>query len=110
LAHPFGGRAECESISSPELNTPDWLLADLKGRQPAGRMRDQAEEDDRRPTPADARYVLCHLRYKLRVRSDRGTLYATRKEPRIRWLHRILVGDRQGHELPPTIRRVETRS
>jgi hypothetical protein len=25
-----------------------------------------------------------------------------RQEPRVRWLHPILVGDRQGHDLPPT--------
>jgi hypothetical protein len=30
-----------------------------------------------------------------------------RQEPRIRWLHPILVGDPEGHELPPTVRRVE---
>ncbi len=40
-------------------------------------MRDQAEEDDRRPRAADARYVLRQLRYKLRMGSDRRTLCAT---------------------------------
>jgi hypothetical protein len=30
-----------------------------------------------------------------------------RQEPRVRWLHPILVGDPEGHDLPPTIRRVK---
>ena len=43
------------------------------------------------------------------IRRAHYRLYWTgrgRGEPRIRWLHPILVGDREGHELPPTIRRV----
>ncbi len=47
------------------------------------------------------------------VRRAHYHLYWTgrgRQEPRIRWLHPILVGDRQGHELPPTIRTVEAPS
>ena len=67
-------------VYAPELTTPERLLSDLKGRERAGRMRDQAEEDDRRPTPADARYVLLRqLCYKPRVRSDRRTFYAHRR-------------------------------
>lgn len=47
------------------------------------------------------------------VRRGHYHLYWTgpgRQEPQVRWLHPMLVGDRDGHELPPTIRRVDGQS
>jgi hypothetical protein len=43
------------------------------------------------------------------VRRGHYHLYWTgpgRREPEVRWVHPVLVGDREGHELPPTVRRV----
>lgn len=84
---------------------PNWWEVGYRVGTVLGRAREPVSEGPTDATVGALRSPAPH------VRRAHYHLYWTgpgRREPRIRWLHPILVGDREGHELPPTIHRVET--
>jgi hypothetical protein len=84
---------------------PNWWEVGYRIGAVLGRAREPRPEVPAEAPAEAGRAPVPH------VRRAHYHLYWTgsgRREPRVRWLHPILVGDRDGHELPPTIRRVDS--